>query len=244
MHYGLFCKISDMSKTKETIDVIQKLTSRLIELSLCNAQNYPTVTQVGSAVGVSVEAGEAYLMALKNVSYVDVYRVLLEAGAYNVKMIDGALIQMNYQFFEDELCSHRLAFFPSPDLAEFQNSPDVYEEDDVYAEVISKSVVPFPVRFDFDVSDTIYDELHHPKSHLTLGQYTNCRIPVSAPLAPSAFIDFILRSFYNTAHRKFCEEFPRCTLFFAESISLREKSVVHFRIPNLDAVVAGRPSSG
>jgi hypothetical protein len=57
-------------------------------------------------------------------------------------------------------------------LEEFQNNPDVYLEDELYADVIAKCNVPF--------------------SYLTLGHYENCRIPVTAPLTPHWSIDFIL----------------------------------------------------
>jgi hypothetical protein len=220
-----------MNRPKATIEEITKLTSRLIELSLCNDQNFPSSRTIGTAVDISVGSDIAYTAALKNVSYVEIYDALLGARAYNVRMVDGALIQMSYSFQEDSLLRHRLAFFPSPDLTEFQNSPEIYEEDEIYAEVLSKNVVPFPIRFDFASSDDLFVELHHPRSHVTLGQYTNCRIPVSAPLAPSAFVDFVLRSFYNTAHRKFCEQFPKCQFFFEQTIAQREVEVLHLRVP-------------
>jgi hypothetical protein len=220
-----------MSKAAETITEIKKLTSRLIELSLCNEQNFPSTSTTGTFVEVTVGTGEAYVKALKNVPYSEVYGELLSARAFNFKMVDGALIQMSYSFENNALVRHRLAFFPSPDLTEFQNSPDVYEQEEVYAEVVARNVVPFPVRFDFDSSDELFIELHHPRAHLTLGQYENCRIPVSAPLAPTAFIDFILRSFYNTAHRRFCEKLPHCEVFFPDTIAGRELGVVHFTVP-------------
>jgi hypothetical protein len=41
-------------------------------------------------------------------------------------MPDGAIIQMMYVFKNDSLERHRLTFFPSPNLEEFQNNPDIY----------------------------------------------------------------------------------------------------------------------
>ncbi len=116
-------------------------------------------------------------------------------------MLDGALIQMSYRVKNDLVETHRLAFFPSPYLEGFQNEPDLYIEELVYAEVIWKNIVPFPLRFDFDSREGVYEELRHPKSHLTLGQYKNCRIPVCAPLTPYHFVSFLLRHFYHTAYQ-------------------------------------------
>lgn len=101
--------------------------------------------------------------------------------SYNMRMLDGALIHMMYRFRNNQLEAHRLAFFPSPFLGEFQNNPEIYLEDEIYAEVIMRNIVPFPLRFDFDCREEVVVEMYHPKSHLTLGQYQNCRIPVSSP---------------------------------------------------------------
>ena len=210
---------------------ITRLTSKCIELSLCNGQNYPCVNSIGSSTDVSFPGKEHMSLALRNTPYKELYDSLLAENAFNMRMVDGALLQLSYRFQGEELISHRLAFFPSPDLAEFQNSPEVYELEELYAEIILKNIVPFPIRFDFDSDSSVYDELHHPYSHLTLGQYANCRIPVSGPLTPSAFLDFILRSFYNTTHRRYCEELPLAKGRFEETISVREQGVVHIRIP-------------
>ena len=149
-----------------------------------------------------------------------------------MKMADGALIQMTYAFKREHLEQHRLAFFPSPSLEMFQNSPELYLDDEIYADIIAKNIVPFPLRFDFDARDELHAELEHPKSHLTLGQYKNCRIPVSAPLSPYRFMDFILRNFYNTAHGKYSDKLkPSATSGFEESISAKEKKIVYLQVP-------------
>ena len=51
--------------------------------------------------------------------------------------------------------------------------------DEIYADVVGREVVPFPLRFDYDAR-VKKQEVYHPACHLTLGQYTNCRIPVSS----------------------------------------------------------------
>ncbi|MBR8159485.1 DUF2290 domain-containing protein [Burkholderia cenocepacia] len=81
----------------------------------------------------------------------------------------------------------------------YQNEPEIYEEDQIYADILAKNVVPFPIRFDFDISEKLFKPLLHPRSHLTLGQYKNCRIPVTAPLSPIVFVQFILSNLYATA---------------------------------------------
>lgn len=210
---------------------ISAITADLIGLSLCDHQNFPTLTQVSARQTEISFSGAANLgVVLKNVSYEVIYEELKRTKSYNLKMIDGALIQIMYKFLDEKIAAHRLAFFPSPDLLEYQNNPGIYELDEIYAEVIMKNVVTLPIRFDFDVSDEIFIELHHPKSHLTLGQYSNCRIPVSGPITPSIFMDFILRNFYNTAHRKFCGEMSRFEDIFDSTITKIENEVMHVKV--------------
>lgn len=211
---------------------IEALTADFISLSLCNDQNYPQLTKTsGNHEEVTFCGDQNLSIVLKNMPYKDLYSELERTRAYNIKMLDGALIQIMYLFENGNIKKHRLAFYPSPDLEEYQNNPEVYEEDEIYADILMKNIVSFPVRFDFDSSDEIFKEHYHSKSHLTLGQYKNCRIPVSAPLSPTKFIDFILKSFYNTAHRKFSENIKMHEGSFPACISNNEKARTHLFLP-------------
>jgi hypothetical protein len=211
---------------------INRIISHLVEIGLASDQNCAFTRESPDCVKVTFQNAGQVSIALKDRQYEEIYEHLAKERAYNVKMPDGGLLQMMYNFEELDgpLQSHRLAFFPSPHLEEFQNNPDVYMEDDVYADVIAKNVVPFPIRFDYDIQDGIHQELVHPKSHLTLGQYEKCRIPVTAALTPSLFVDFILRNFYNTAFSN-ADSLPRFKQSFEESILRAERNVVHVVIP-------------
>nr|VFJ69961.1 MAG: hypothetical protein BECKFW1821C_GA0114237_102043 [Candidatus Kentron sp. FW] len=211
---------------------MEKLTADLVGLSLCDRQNFPSLRNLGQGlreIGVGDNGNVSY--ALKNVPYHDIYMELDKTGTYNLRMLDGALIHMGYRFLNNRIETHRLAFFPSPFLEEFQNNPDIYLEDEIYADVIRKSIVPFPLRFDFDNREKATIELDHPKSHLTLGQYQNCRIPVSAPLTPYQFIGFVLRNFYNTAYRKYCDRLSVFADCFEASITKQEMNLLHVLVP-------------
>ena len=212
---------------------VEKLTAKLVGLSLCDRQNYPAMINCGrDCQEIGIGNQKKITCTLKNHPYCDIYRQLERENIYNVKMLDGGLIQMMYRFRKNVVESHRLAFFPSPFLEEFQNNPDIYLEDEVYAEVTKKNIVPCPLRFDFDCREDVAVELDHPKSHLTLGQYENCRIPVSAPVTPYDFICFILRNFYNTAYHKYCDELPILNLSFNDSITSLEKGLIHIQLPS------------
>ena len=107
---------------------------------------------------------------------------------------------------------------------------DIYELDEIYAEVVNKGVVVFPFRFDFDIRDDVVVDVEHPMSHLTLGQYLNCRVPVSSPVTPSEFTIFVLRNFYHTAHNKFCEKIRISRSTFADTITKNERNIAHLVI--------------
>lgn len=210
---------------------VEKLTADLIKCSLCEEQKFPSIRNESSKIK-KIDFGKSDLsIVLKNESYQEIYNELLRTQAYNLRMVDGALIQLMYKFQNNSLQSHRLAFFPSPYLEEFQNNPEIYEEDSIYADILKKNIVPFPLRFDFDCREGVVKVVDHPQSHLTLGQYQNCRIPVSAPLTPSMFIDFILRNFYNTAYNKFSDTIRKNNEVFMNTIHELEKGLSHVQLP-------------
>lgn len=208
---------------------VENLTAKLIEVGLSSQQNFPTLNKLSQNISEISYANSSDLsIALKNVAYQDIYDELDRGKNYNIKMIDGALIQLLYRFQSSQLLSHRLAFFSSPYLESFQNEPELYEEDEIFADIIAKNIVAVPIRFDYDPDN--FQEIHHPRCHLTLGQFKNCRIPVSSPLTPSIFIAFILRNFYNTAYHLYSEQINFNNQRFPETITEIETNILHFAI--------------
>lgn len=213
---------------RQTLREINLLIQALVELSLSNEQNPPITNgnQV-SLYEITVSTASGMSIALRNISYRDIYIELEKAKCFNIKMLDGALVSLRYRFQRGTVCEHSLSYFPSPDLEQFQNEPEIYLEEDIYADVVAKNIVPFPVRFDFSNDAEKFVNVHHPYSHLTLGQYKNCRIPVCSPLNPLAFGAFILRNFYNTTFRKYSDDFPTSHLHFHKTITTEEQKIPH-----------------
>ncbi|MGK8472744.1 DUF2290 domain-containing protein [Stutzerimonas stutzeri] len=211
---------------------VEKLTADFVGLGLCNSQNFPSLRVDGDFAEISYSGVTDLSFVLKNQPYRDMYQELVETRAYNMLMVDGAIIQLMYQFQNGELTKHRLAFFPSPDLDEYQNNAEIYELDEIYADIVYRNIIAFPIRFDFDGRQEVYQEIHHPKSHLTLGQYKNCRIPVHVPVTPYLFLSFILRNFYNTAFKKHSENITAFKDSFEECIFPAERSIFHLSYVN------------
>ena len=204
----------------------------LVEVGLASDQNFAFRRNIGGGrVEITFPQAEHVSIAMKDRAYQGIYEHLMRERAYSAMMPDGALVQMMYIFNGLGLQCHRLAFFPAPHLEEFQNNPEIYMVDEIYADVVSRNIVPFPLRFDYDVPEGIHKKIEHPKSHLTLGQYENCRIPVTAPMTPYWFIAFILRNFYHIAFHRYADKLPRFDDVFHESIDPSERNIVHISIP-------------
>jgi hypothetical protein len=211
---------------------IRTITATLIEIGLCDDQNPPVVRDTaGRGREIAFQGAASVIVALKDRSYDEVYAQLLDARAFNVRLLDGALLQMMYDFGPHTLLRHRLAFFPSPSLAPFQDDPELYLLDRWFLEIVSRRVVTFPLRFDYDAREGIHKPVTHPKSHLTLGQYELCRIPVTAPVSPYWFVDFLLRNFYSPAFERFANRMPARQACFEESIHAEERGVIHLAVP-------------
>lgn len=210
---------------------LNNIIRRLVETGLAGDQRLSFVRPLASGCSeVTFDMADHTTVALKsNKSYSEIYENLTNNRAYVAKLPDGALCLVRYFFNANGLAQHSIGFFPSPNLEEFQNNPDIYTTDTLYADVLAKNIVPFPIRFDFDIDAA--EEVSHPISHQTLGQYKNCRIPVSAALTPTNFFQFILRNFYNTAYEEFGSTLPVSSLRFPETITASERNVIHVQLP-------------
>ena len=213
---------------KEDID---GLISELIGKGVCDDSNFSAIRTSGSKADVTFSGSEHVSIALGDIEYAEIYRQLADKRSYNMRLVDGALLQLMYRVEGDELLQHMLAFYPSPSLLPFQDDPDAYMRDELFIEIVQRRIVPFPMRFDFDAREGVYIDVAHPKSHLTLGDVKGCRIPVSAPLTPRWFVEFILRNFYQTETHDFIGGLPQHKIKFPMSITRNEVGLMHMVIP-------------
>ena len=169
---------------------------------------------------------------MKSVPYRDIYDSLLDKDSYHVMMVDGSLLSFQYTFSADgeKLEKHRLTYFPSPKLPEYDELYEEYISDDIYVDAHDESLVKFPIRFDYDPANA--KGIIHPASHMTLGQYTNCRVPVTMPVTPRKFVLFIVRNFYFTAYKFNKNLFDKSAPFVTPvtAITAAEREISHFII--------------
>lgn len=204
--------------------VIEYLTG----LGLVDGSRFAIQRMVRGVDEVTFEGAREFSAAIKDAPYADIYHSLLGQGAYNLHMLDGGLLQMGYYFRGRQLLRHRLAFFPSPKLSAFQDETGAYLRDDLYLGSAAMNTVPIPVRFDFN-ADRVVSKWPHPDSHLSLGQFEHCRIPVSAPVPPLVFADFVLRSFYNI---DIADGLPKNSIFFDQTIAPVDTEILHLMLPS------------
>ena len=81
-----------MTITPEMIyEDVNRITSDLIKLSLCNKQSFPCISaQDNNIREVSISGNKSLSVVLKNLPYRDVYNELIRSKIYNIKMLDGA----------------------------------------------------------------------------------------------------------------------------------------------------------
>ncbi len=207
---------------------IKHIIQIMIEVGLSNQQNYPVMKSTGSRDSeIGISGSPNLSISMKDRTYGEIYNLLNNGGAYHVRMIDGALLQMCYTFHRSKVSTHRLCVFPSPHLENYDADPESYENDELYADIVGRNIVHVPIRFDFDAANSRHIDVRHPKSHLTLGQYANCRIPVTAPISPASFVKFVLRNFYYTAFHAANLESIDSTFQFDETLSSKERAITH-----------------
>ncbi|MCV5952192.1 MULTISPECIES: DUF2290 domain-containing protein [Lactococcus] len=195
-------KNSSKQLGKKIKQEILSLTTKLIELGISIDQNYPQLVEANTKQGLKIkispkcETFDNKIIFNEEFSYSEMYAQLQDSRVFNLEFLDGALLTFSYEIDMSGITNHRLAFFPSVNLLSLESDDGVDLSENIYSDVVSRNIHPFPIRLDFDKIHA--EDCIHPASHLTLGQYKNCRIPVNAPVTPIKFINFILKNFYNT----------------------------------------------
>jgi hypothetical protein len=209
---------------------LEGLITLLVERGIADDQNFTVLRSLsGNVWEVTFGSAEHVSIAMGDIDYAAIYKELSEKRSYIAKLIDGGLLQLMYRFEGDHLVQHRLAYYPSPELRPFQEDPESYLHDKLFLDIVSRRIVPFPLRFDFD--ETAAQDVVHPKCHLTLGDVKGCRIPVSSPLTPRWFVEFVLRNFYQTDKHDFVTTLPNHQLQFSSTITENESRLIHMVVP-------------
>ena len=218
-----------MSYTK-TVESINRIQGEFIKKSLCDEYNPPATSTNSDFRVIGFNNDTLISIAYSDTKYVDIYNELESKKAFSLKLIDGALIQISYRFHKskEEVLQHRLAYFPRADLPAWDSDPEFYKNENVFAEMFSESVIQPPFRFDYKHDEKAED---HAKSHFTIGQIKNCRIPVCSPLSPGEFIRFIMQNFYFQAYKLIPSEAYKSSINSNVCLTAQDKSKFHMVKP-------------
>ncbi|WP_457642388.1 DUF2290 domain-containing protein [Persephonella sp.] len=221
---------------KKIFRQIEYITKSFIEESFSIDQNFPKLEkdENKNICEISWINFRNVSFSHKDESYEIIYINILKERDFNILMLDGSVIQMLYRFDNsgNSIKDHILAFYPHYSFVQYQDMPDEYESKlygvELFSEIQTGKIATFPLRFDY--SHDNHTDVIHPKSHLTLGNYKSCRIPVSKPITPYKFIKFILMNFYsNLPNNKFKEFADNLSddISFEETITKKEKEILH-----------------
>lgn len=176
---------------------VRALTFHMIDVGLADQYRLPSLLVGHGRISQVTTTPPVDSSVLDEEDYRTLYNSQVEQGAFNFVFPDLALCQMSYEFDGGVLVRHRLSYLPSPDLNPYLSDPKPYLYGMRFVEMVGPQALAVPLRFDFDSRSGVARPVEHPITHVSLGQYQNSRIPVSGPVSPAAFWNFLVRCFYS-----------------------------------------------
>ena len=165
----------------------------------------------------------------KNVMY-DTYmdaqsmmeNILLD-NQYLIEMYDKSIFQFECIVENEEIMKMRMVFFKKDNIIWEVNKINIMEgneleQDDWFEQNFG---MPIMLRIDYDPKE--YVDIIHSKSHMTLFNSQNCRIPMKTYFMFSEFVYFVLNSFYNIRIQKS----PIC---YNDNISISNNELKEYHI--------------
>jgi hypothetical protein len=177
---------------------IQQLLTVLIQAELAIITRPVIIQDLGKGIQrVTWSTGKSNTgLFTADFATLDDYLGWIEAEAYSALLYDGSFLQISYDFLDEDVIGHRLAFYPCPlkvDESLLRELPVLDVLETPLEDLRSNIQLRTPIRFDF-APDAAADE--HPSSHMTLNS-AECRWAVASALSPGHFVRFVFRHFYG-----------------------------------------------
>lgn len=122
---------------------------------------------------------------------------ILDNRQFIVELYDKSIFQFECIVNDNKIEKMRMVFLKKDNIIWEIEKINFYEsqedEQDNWFEI--SYGIPIMIRVDYDPSE--YVDGFHSKSHLTLSNSQNCRIPMKTYFMFSEFVEFILINFYN-----------------------------------------------
>ena len=218
-----------MPTAQQIASEIRGITLYMIGKGLADDYNMPVQRNLGGGLReVSFPNSDRISGDLRGNPYGEVYQDWLRHRVFNLLVPQDGIIQLMYTFDRNGVTSHRLAFYPTIGIENSQSDATTFDLEELFEISTNEIRAPFPVRFDYNSDPLQAVDIRHPHAHLTLGGYENCRIPVTAPLTPGAFVGFVLRNLLtrNDGH-SLADGMPVSADPFNDTITVSERSEIH-----------------
>ncbi|MDT1956944.1 DUF2290 domain-containing protein [Carnobacterium divergens] len=144
---------------------------------------------------------------LANDAYSQIYQIARDYSDYNLYIpSDGSFFQFGYEEKKNKK-EIRYAYFESPfEQKSYKNFLQEYgfsytevgdELLEDYQQYLSETDLKDNItNIRYDYSESQYNELIHPTSHMHIGQSNNIRLQFSYTMMPTNFVAFVLRNVY------------------------------------------------
>lgn len=183
-----------MTRAVQIRHEIQNLIALLIDNELAIDANAVLVETNNRRHRVTWSTHKGTALAAAPFATIEEYSRFLEHRAYSVLLWDGSLLQLSYDFQNDDIIGHRLCFYPCPVdpdpelllLAPVLDVVELYVDSDL-GHIRLRS----PMRFDYSSNEGA----GYPQAHVHIS-WLHCRCPVYAPLSLGHFVRFVFASFY------------------------------------------------
>lgn len=155
---------------------------------------------------------------------------------FSFLMIDNSIVQCVYRFENFKLTYQKMAFYQSPFKMPYESHYQYYDqgEEDMVDGALKELGEIVSLRFDHEPRH--FKEVEHPNTHLHVGAYRNCRIPVNRPISAIIFFKMVIRNFYSISHDSFALFLDKNKGFlkqekYRESITKLENEYIHINVP-------------
>ena len=214
---------------KKVISEIQKdfqlVLNNLLEKKYIRDHNEFSIkntTQQTSLVTRPNRQKESNILFDRETSISNIAETLLYNREYNLLLYDKGIFQFEFEIYNGKIIKERFVFIKKQNKLWNKEEISFLDNDELAEDwFIDEIGIPIIIRVDFDENN--YVEMKHPKSHMTISNYDECRIPMQGPISISKFVNFVLNIFYNDDI-----EVLDCIYDEIITISNKEKELLHF----------------
>ncbi|MGM0308544.1 hypothetical protein IGK15_001619 [Enterococcus sp. AZ045] len=208
--------ISHYNKAKDLLD----------KLEIKYEENFSKASQLNS----ETYSDKFKKATISNAEYPEIYKIARDYHDYNLYIpSDGSLFQFSQEQKNGKL-EIRYAYLESP--FEIKSYEDFLKENDCsfqevqyeffeeYEQYVSEANLKKHItNIRYDYSETQYNELCHPTSHIHIGQQNHVRMQLAYTMLPSNFVAFIMRNVYWERWKSFIQD-DKNRLFYLENCKI------------------------